>query len=270
MDITQKQTWVIGNWKSNPATLQIAKDLSTEIVQRVSTKEFLDTNQIMIMPSTLHLTSVLNQIQDSNISVGCQDISYISQTTGAYTGDCSAQQMHDIGVNWTLVGHSERREYYSEDDKILIAKIENTFEQGLGVVLCVGESLEEYEGKQTIAVLESQLRILTFIEKLQDNFDKLIIAYEPIWAIGTGKIPSIDEVENVHEAINNYLVNIDTKFTNTPILYGGSVNPDNAELFANSKWVNGALIGGASLVANKFVAIADIFFSTKSKLLINK
>ncbi len=277
-DTVKKDTWVIGNWKSNPNSLQSAKQLATEIKSAITNSQSLTKqqalaeqiqqigrqNHLMIIPTALHLSAINELTQDSAIALGCQDISFTSATTGAYTGDCSAQQMADIGVQWTLVGHSERREYHQESNEQQIAKIQHAFEQGLGVILCIGESLLSYDNEETLSVLQEQLSILQSIDNLSHYADKLIIAYEPIWAIGTGKVPSVAEVETVHQAIYQFLCTLDEGLAQTAIIYGGSVNPENAQGFASSEWINGALIGGASLFADKFLTIADQFFSTKS------
>ncbi len=255
-----KSNWVIGNWKSNPSSLTQAKNLAKEI----KAIDFDKINgQIMLMPTNLHLTSVIDEMQNSKVLVGCQDVSFTSDTIGAYTGDCSAEQMQAIGAKWTLVGHSERRTYHQESEKQLIAKIENALKNGLGVVLCIGETLEHYEKNQTLNVLQKQLSILKEVQKLENNLDKLIIAYEPVWAIGTGKVPQVAEVENVHQNIHEYLLTINANLAKSPILYGGSVNADNVETFAKSDWIDGVLVGGASLVADKFASLAKTFFATK-------
>ncbi len=255
-----KDNWVIGNWKSNPSSLTQAKNLASEI----KAVDF-DTNhgQVMVMPTNLHLTSIIDAMKDTAILVGCQDVSFTSDSVGAYTGDCSAEQMQAIGAKWTLVGHSERRTYHQESDKQLIAKIENAFKNNMGVVLCIGETLTEYEKGQTLNVLHKQLAILKEINKLKNHAKKLIIAYEPVWAIGTGKVPQVTEVEKVHQNIDDYLLTVHDSLIQTPILYGGSVNADNVEAFAQSNCIDGVLVGGASLVADKFASLAKTFFATK-------
>ncbi len=271
MQASAKHTWIIGNWKSNPNSAQLAKQLASEIKAKVASEglneqNIQDSNHLMVIPTAVHLSPVEAVLQDSGILLGCQNVSFTSATTGAYTGDCSAEQMADLGVKWTLVGHSERREYHQESDEQRIAKIKHAFEQGLGVILCIGESLASYENDETIAVLQEQLAILRAVDNLSQHADKLIIAYEPIWAIGTGKVPSVAEVETVHQAIYQFLSNLDEGLAQTAIIYGGSVNPENAQGFASSEWIHGALIGGASLVAEKFLTIANQFFTTKSQL----
>ncbi len=255
-----KNKWVIGNWKSNPSSLTQAKNLAKEI-KNINVNDI--NGQIMVMPTNLHLTSIIDEMQDTSILVGCQDVSFTSDSIGAYTGDCSAEQMQAIGAKWTLIGHSERRTYHQESDKQLIAKIKNTFKHNMGVVLCIGETSTEYEKNQTLNILQKQLSILKEIEQLENHLDKLIIAYEPVWAIGTGKVPQVSEIEKVHQNIHEYLLEINDKLINTSILYGGSVNADNVETFANSDWIDGVLVGGASLVADKFASLAKTFFATK-------
>lgn len=266
------QSWVIGNWKKNPATLTEVNELTSAIkskfLQKQSSQDFDSTcyPQLMVAPSTIHLVMASQSLEDTSILVGCQDISAKSATIGAYTGDSSAQQMVNAGVSWTLVGHSERRSYHRETEDTLITKMRFAFEQGLGVVFCIGETIEAYDLGKTIPVLEEQLQILKSLPNLNEFFDKIIIAYEPVWSIGTGKVPSIEEVEKVHQAIKQYVTGINASLADAPILYGGSVNADNADQFAASKWVDGALVGGASLDADKFLSIADSFYQGKQQL----
>ncbi|PIE47891.1 MAG: triose-phosphate isomerase [Gammaproteobacteria bacterium] len=265
------QSWVIGNWKKNPATLAEVNELTTSIkskfVQKQSAPKFDPTcyPQLMIAPSTIHLMMASQNLENTNILVGCQDISAESATIGAYTGDTSAQQMVNAGICWTLVGHSERRSYHQETKDTLITKMNFAFEQGLGVIFCIGETLDAYNLGKTIPVLEEQLQVLKSLPTLSKHFNKIIIAYEPVWSIGTGKVPSIEEVETAHQAIKQYITGINASLANTPILYGGSVNADNADQFAASKWVDGALVGGASLDADKFLSIADSFYKSKQQ-----
>lgn len=283
MSHSKIKTWIIGNWKKNPASLEEVTALVTNtknILTKSKTQNFLqsDCANLMFVPSTLHIIPVKSLIADTEILVGCQDISSKSATVGAYTGDCSAQQMKESGVSWSLVGHSERREYHRENNEVLTAKLQHAYKQGLGVVFCIGETLTEYDSKKTIEVLHSQLAVIkdfvaVELAKIEGDADKvlsdfakkIIIAYEPVWAIGTGKVPTVAEVEAVNKDIRQYLTSIHASLMPVSILYGGSVSPDNAEQFASSDVINGALVGGASLVADKFLSIAETFFTIKSE-----
>ena len=169
-----------------------------------------------------------------------------------------------------MVGHSERRQYFNEDDACLIQKIRNAFAHDLTVVFCIGETQAQYEQNQTQDVLAAQLMVVKQLAaefantqsetaKLSNLASRLIIAYEPVWAIGTGKIPTIEEVQNIHAFIHTTLTEIDASLASTPILYGGSVKADNAAEIAQCPNVNGVLVGGASLDATSFTQIIQAF-----------
>ena len=174
-----------------------------------------------------------------------------------------------------MVGHSERRQYFNEDDACLIQKIRNAFAHDLTVVFCIGETQAQYEQNQTQDVLAAQLIVVKQLAaefanakfegaqvdnaQLGNLASRLIIAYEPVWAIGTGKIPTIQEVQNIHAFISTTLTDIDASLATTPILYGGSVKADNAAEIAQCPNVNGVLVGGASLDATSFTQIIQAF-----------
>ena len=263
------QAWVIGNWKQNPAT---SKDVNTLLDNLLVASEDRGSDnpycQLMVAPSCVHLAAVSARLQDASIQVSAQNISAHSATVGAYTGDCSAQQVADAGASWTLLGHSERRQYHHESNDSLLAKLNCAFAQGLGVVLCIGETQEEYDAKQTISVLDEQLAVVesllqTDSVQTQALAERLIIAYEPVWAIGTGKVPTVSEVSATHQHIKQQIASFAPKSPEVTVLYGGSVNADNADSFAASAMIDGALVGGASLKADSFLAIADAFSRAK-------
>lgn len=267
------QAWVIGNWKQNPATLQAAKTLLADISAQAASKD-LKACQLMVIPSLVHLSALQqstlsDEPQATAIALGAQDISAHSAETGAFTGDCSAAQVRDAGATWILVGHSERRQYYGEDQASLYNKIKHALSQQLGVIFCVGETKEQYDSEQTLSVLESQLAVIEQLlaESSEENLaDRLIIAYEPVWAIGTGKVPTVDEVAATHTHIKAVVQGFDgaAKALGEPaVLYGGSVNAANAAQFAQADSVNGALVGGAALQAESFLAIAEAFSTAK-------
>ena len=275
------QVWVIGNWKQNPATNHEVNQLLDTLLTRTGlTRADTDKNittacQLMVAPSSVHLTAVSQRLQGSHILCAAQDISAHSASTGAYTGDCSAQQVADAGATWTILGHSERRQYHRESHDSLVHKINNALAQDLGVVLCVGETQAQYDAQQTLAVLEQQLTVIKEVLATQSTLPKpqsdptqnriarlagrLIIAYEPVWAIGTGKVPTVDEVSATHAYIKQTLAHFEPTLMNTSVLYGGSVNADNAASFAASPVIDGALVGGAALKAESFLAIATAF-----------
>ena len=264
------QAWVIGNWKQNPATTSAVNALLDDLLSKVDAEE--QTNpamvnsrcQLMVAPSCIHLSAVSARLSGSSILSAAQNISGHSADIGAYTGDCSAQQIADTGATWTILGHSERRQYHQECYDSLVQKMSHAFAQNLGVVFCIGETQQQYDDKQTLDVLDLQLSVIKEVLEHQPNLiaslsDRLIIAYEPVWAIGTGKVPTVTEVSNTHQHIKQRVASfVDTSDAIT-VLYGGSVNADNAESFASDPMIDGALVGGASLKAESFLMIANAF-----------
>lgn len=246
------QKYVIGNYKLNPASQQDALTLAQNLTPSACV--------VGIAPSILHLSAIKSVLADG-IALGVQDITHKSADVGAFTGDVSATQVKDMGANFTLVGHSERRQYHGETDEILSQKIAHAFHAGLSVVFCIGETKDDYDQKRTQQVLSAQLELLTpFAKQIPLDTDqtlpKLIIAYEPVWAIGTGLTPTLAEIECVHNFISETLSTLQIF---APILYGGSVNDQNATSFAQSPLIDGALVGGASLKTDRFAAIITAF-----------
>lgn len=272
------QAWVIGNWKQNPATISDVNTLIEALLAAVGDDKadndkdsaFDRSNgcQLMVAPSCIHLAAVSERLKDTPILTAAQDISAHSDSIGAYTGDCSAQQVADAGASWSILGHSERRQYHQECNDLLVQKLSNALTQDLGVIFCVGETQAQYDEQQTLEVLDAQLEaIKTLLDEqahLATSIAKhLIVAYEPVWAIGTGKVPTVEEVSATHQHIKHTLAGYAETLSQTAVLYGGSVNADNADSFAASPVIDGALVGGASLKADSFLAIADAFGRAK-------
>ncbi len=266
------QAWVIGNWKQNPATKREVEALLEDIVATIDSgllnSDHKSRCQLMLAPSCIHLSAVSSRLQNTSILSASQDISAHSATVGAYTGDCSAQQMVDAGATWTILGHSERRQYHQESNDGLLQKLICALNQNLGAVLCIGETQAQHDSEQTIAVINEQLQVIrTLLEQpLAQQLDlehtlteRLIIAYEPVWAIGTGKVPTVAEVSATHEHIKQEIARFAPDLPPVTVLYGGSVNANNADSFAASSMIDGALVGGASLKAESFLAIAAAF-----------
>lgn len=284
--------WIIGNWKQNPKTFTEAQSLIHQLMHKASEHQLANC-QMMVIPSSIHLAKVAdiinaqsraanaasehseNNVISNPILVGAQDISALSQHSGAYTGDCSAAQIKDSGADWVLIGHSERRQYYQEGDTPLQKKLQNALSEHLGVIFCVGETEAEHDAGDTLKVIQEQLTVLQSVltsstqtslvgdldlsNSGQNLAERLIIAYEPVWAIGTGKVPTVEEVAQTHLAIKEWMRGFNSVFVDPIVIYGGSVNADNAVQFAQAQGVDGALIGGASLQAESFLAIADAF-----------
>lgn len=239
---------VIGNWKLHPTTQNEAQQLA----QNLAT---IDTRHVKVgcCPGFVHLAGVAQTLTDSKIWVGAQDVAAFG-VTGAFTGDVSAAQLADSGARFTLIGHSERRTYHQENNDLIIQKIQQAQTANLLVVLCIGETHAQYQNGETLAVLDAQLSILTQCSIAGQH---LLIAYEPVWAIGTGLTPTVAEITAVHRHIKATLA-----AQNRPdvcVLYGGSVNEHNAQELAQCPDINGALVGGASLKINSFAAIVAAF-----------
>ncbi|MDI4497846.1 triose-phosphate isomerase [Moraxella nonliquefaciens] len=249
------QKYVIGNWKLNPATLSDAIALATSLN---NSKDQGCT--VGVVPALVHLSAVKNALADG-IILGVQDITHKTADTGAFTGDVSACQVAKMGAGFTLIGHSERRYHHGETEEILSAKINHALTCGLSVIYCIGESQDEHERGETFGILKNQLTVLESFAQSSTRTDstdiaKFIIAYEPVWAIGTGLTPTPDDIEKTHRFIKDEL----SAFGMTaPILYGGSVNDKNAPQFAKSELIDGVLVGGASLKSEHFNAIIDAF-----------
>ena len=240
---------IVGNWKMNGLS-ETAKNLVQGISKQLTASPSTNTH-VLCPPATL-LKQTAEQIEPiANLFAGAQDCHI--QTSGAYTGNISAEMIADAGGTYVILGHSERREYHHESNEDVSQKAEAAIAANLQPIICVGESLEEYQNNQTIEVIKNQ----TLASLPRTLPDHIIIAYEPIWAIGSGKIPSLEEIDSVHQAIIECLQTkkmVDK--SRISVLYGGSVKPNNAAEILALPTVGGALIGGASLKAEDFCAIA--------------
>lgn len=238
-----------GNWKLH-GDRAFARALLDEIVA-VAAPAGLER---VILPPTPYLSELIEHYDEHGLAFGAQDVS--ANDKGAYTGEVSAGMLKDIGCIYGLVGHSERRQYHAETSEKVAAKFFAARQAGLVPILCVGETLHEREAGQTQWRLQEQLAPL-----LQQGgaaaFDGAVIAYEPVWAIGTGKTAAPEQAQAVHAFIRGEIASLDAKIAGLlPILYGGSCKPDNASALFSQPDVDGGLVGGASLVARDFLAIA--------------
>lgn len=209
----------------------------------------------VVCPPFVYLPEAARQLRGSAVKLGAQDVCAESQ--GAYTGEVSAAMLHDVGCEYVIVGHSERRSLYGEDDVLVARKFAAALSQGLIPILCLGEQLAERESGATRDVVGRQLEAVVSLTGIA-GFAGAVIAYEPVWAIGTGRTASPEQAQEVHAFIRQRLAERDAKIADAlPILYGGSVKAGNArELFAQPD-VDGGLIGGASLKAEEFLSIVD-------------
>lgn len=248
-----KKNMIAGNWKMNMLRHE-AKELTQNIVSGVAdVKHDVD---ILLAPPFTSLDVVGGLIEDTNIKLAAQNVFW--EDRGAYTGEISPAMLIDAGCEWTIIGHSERRGILGETDSIVRKKIKASLNDGLNVIVCVGETLKEREEGKIIKIVQSQVE--SALRDLElDDYSKFVIAYEPIWAIGTGKNATPEEAEYVHAAIREITGNIfgqDSELIR--IIYGGSVNVDNIKELLAMKNIDGALIGGAGLNADSFVKIAKI------------
>lgn len=248
---------VAGNWKMNK-TLDEGLKLASEIVNMVE-DESKGGVDVVLFPPFVHLTSVQKLVSGSaQIALGAQNCS--EHEEGAYTGDISATMLASVGAKYVLVGHSERREYHGESDELLAKKVEVALNHGLTPIFCCGEPLEVREADGQAGYVTEQLTNSLF-GLSKEEFGKIVIAYEPIWAIGTGKTASTEQAQEMHAVIRKHIAEKygEEVAQQTSILYGGSCNPTNApELFACAD-VDGGLIGGASLKSRSFVDIIKSF-----------
>ena len=253
--IIMRKNIVAGNWKMN--TTKVDGVALAQEVAALSEQTPAEVGLIVAPPFT-HLCAVGKALAGSKVELSAQNCA--DHVKGAYTGEVSVDMLKAVGCQWTILGHSERREYYGETDEKLVEKTKLALEAGLGVILCVGERLEEREAGKHFDVCASQIENVLYKFSAED-MKKVIIAYEPVWAIGTGKTATAEQAEEIHAFIRSRIA---AKFgdevaEDMTILYGGSCKPSNArELFAQ-KDIDGGLIGGAALKAADFIEIAKSF-----------
>ncbi|MDE7081346.1 MAG: triose-phosphate isomerase [Muribaculaceae bacterium] len=245
---------VAGNWKMN-TTLEEGVELADQVNTLLQGKE-KNCDVVICVPFT-HLTSVNAVIDQNLVGLGAENCS--EHEKGAYTGEVSAAMVKSTGASHVILGHSERRQYFGENNAQLLEKTKQALKNGLTPIFCVGEVLEERENGTYNDVVASQTEAL--FELSADDFGKIVIAYEPVWAIGTGKTATAEQAQDMHAHIRQVIADKYGKEVadNTSILYGGSCKPSNAkELFAKPD-VDGGLIGGAALDAESFMGIVEAF-----------
>ncbi len=245
---------VVGNWKMN-GTLARTQELVGSILAGM---QDIDADLAVCVPF-VYLDEVNKQRTNTSLALGAQNVA--DQESGAYTGEISAAMLKEFNCSYAIVGHSERRSYYGDTNESVAARYVQALQQDICPILCVGETLEEREQDRTFKVIDEQLNAV--IEKAGiESFTNSVIAYEPVWAIGTGKTASNDQAQEVHQYIRGLIAEKNAGIAvNLQILYGGSCKPDNAKgLFAMPD-IDGGLIGGASLDADSFLAI---YHSTQS------
>jgi triosephosphate isomerase len=265
-----EKIYLYGNWKMNKGvgdTEDFIHGLKSEIEKRDGIRSMLtsDKLEIAIFPSFISLVKAKEAIcscnlQAMNVTMGSQNVFY--KESGAYTGEISWAMLKDIECMYTLVGHSERRHIFGESDELISQKTRSALEKDLTVILCFGETLNERENGDTESVVERQIfSALQGIEKENPVLEKLILAYEPVWAIGTGKSAKPEDAEKVCSFAREKLSSLlgSERASKCPILYGGSVKPSNSELLLGQNNIDGVLVGGASLDPVTFLDIVEPF-----------
>ena len=247
-----RRPFLAGNWKMN-LTRKSALELARALRDRA--KGWKDRD-VAVFPPFVYIDEVARALLGSNVRVGGQNV--CDEASGAFTGEVSAAMLADVGATWTLVGHSERRHLYGESDELANAKVAAALAAGLEVILCVGETLDERQAGRTEEVVGRQLtRGLAGLS--EEDAERVTLAYEPVWAIGTGHNATPEQAGAVHEYLRGVLSGLYTEALarERRILYGGSVKPANAQSLMAVPSVDGALVGGASLEAQSFLAIVE-------------
>ena len=244
-----RKPFIAANWKMNKTTSE-----SREFIERFfsEVKAVSDVDIVLAPPFTslTEASEVLKSLRNTHIMLAAQDVFY--EERGAYTGEVSPLMLTDIGCRYVIIGHSERRQYFNETDEIVNRKIRTAQKGGLGVIFCIGESLTEREEGKTFDILEREMN-----KGLEGaDIENIVIAYEPIWAIGTGKTATPEQAQDAHAFIREKLrLKYSNKFDDIRIIYGGSVTPENVDSLMACADVDGALVGGASLKAESFIRI---------------
>ncbi|MCH8171421.1 MAG: triose-phosphate isomerase [Bacteroidetes bacterium] len=242
---------IAGNWKMHN-NLSESQNLVTKLVNELNNQNI--NREVIICPPFTSLTEVSNLLDGTKIELGAQNMHF--EDKGAFTGEISADMLKSVGCKYVILGHSERRTIFGESDEIINKKIKQALNAGLIPIFCMGETLEQREDGITNDVINNQ--VSEGIKELsEEDVNKIIIAYEPIWAIGTGKTATPEQAQEVHKFIRSLLRENFSENTsqNIPILYGGSVKPNNAEDILAKEDIDGALVGGACLDTDSFVSI---------------
>ncbi|WP_298121434.1 triose-phosphate isomerase [Flavobacterium sp.] len=243
---------VAGNWKMNKNSEE-TEDLLNELIDKLPDDKEV---QIIVAPTFVNLASAVDHLEFTNITVAAQNMH--QSENGAYTGEISADMLKSIGVNTVILGHSERRSIFNETDSIIAYKVDTALKHDMTVIFCFGEELKDRQDKQHFNVVENQLRDGLFHLE-NDAWEDIILAYEPVWAIGTGETASPEQAQEMHAFIRETILSRygNDVAENVSILYGGSVKPDNAQEIFSKPDVDGGLIGGAALKSDDFVAIVN-------------
>lgn len=248
-----RQMFVAGNWKMHGSKA----DIKTLVTGLNALSDRVGSAKVAVCPPALYVDYVKRSLSVGNIDLGVQNIAE-EPIQGAFTGEISAEMVKDMGCQYVILGHSERRALYKETDSEIANKVETTIKSGLTPILCVGETLEEREAGHLEKVISTQINAV--VDKVGISaFKNIVVAYEPVWAIGTGKTATAEQAQAVHAFIRGLLSGYDVEIAKGVIIqYGGSVKPSNAKALFGQPDIDGGLIGGASLNADDFMAICAI------------
>ncbi len=243
---------VAGNWKMNKNSEE-TEDLLNELIDKLPNDKEVE---IIVAPTFINLASAVDHLEFTNIQVAAQNMNQFD--SGAYTGEISADMLKSVGVNTVILGHSERRAIFHESDVIIADKVTNALKHEMRVIFCFGEELKDRQSEQHFNVVENQLRDGIF-HISNESWEHIVLAYEPVWAIGTGETASPDQAQEMHAFIRETIRHTfgSAIADEVSILYGGSVKPDNAQEIFGKPDVDGGLIGGAALKAEDFAAIVN-------------
>ncbi|CAO3594758.1 unnamed protein product [Absidia cylindrospora] len=246
--MSPRNFFIGGNWKMNGSVAQVKS-----LVEGLNTINVPAQTEVVVSPPAIYVDRVRNNLK-KDIGVAAQN-SYV-KASGAFTGEISPEQLKDLGIDWVILGHSERREYFAESDKFVGEKTAHALKAGVNVIACIGEKLEEREANITSEVVTRQLKGVA--DEIKD-WTNVVVAYEPVWAIGTGKVATPEQAEEVHVTLRNWLASNVSKEVaeNVRIIYGGSVNAKNAAELATKPNIDGFLVGGASLKPDDFNTIVQ-------------
>jgi triosephosphate isomerase len=241
---------VAGNWKMHKNATQ-TQELLNDLIAKIPAET---TAQVLVAPTFVNLASAVNQLKSTAIGVSAQNIHQAA--SGAYTGEISADMLKSIGVNTVILGHSERRAIFNETDALIASKVDAALQNDMTVIFCFGEELKDRQSENHFNIVENQLKDGLFHIEAKD-WEKIVLAYEPVWAIGTGETASPEQAQEMHKFIRETVLEAfgSNVAEDVSILYGGSVKPDNAKEIFSKPDVDGGLIGGAALKAEDFLAI---------------
>ncbi len=246
-----RKVFIAGNWKMNKTAAE-AKALCEALKESLA--PLAGKVEVAVCPTFTSLATAVEVLKGSNVKVGAQNIHWAEN--GAFTGEISGAMLKEIGVEYVIIGHSERRQYFGETDETVNKRMQAALANGLKPILCIGETLEEREGNKTEAVLEQQLKG-AFADICECKMDQITIAYEPVWAIGTGKTATPEMAEETHAFIRKTIAALYNEAIADAMViqYGGSMKPENAQALVAQADIDGGLIGGAALKADSFTAL---------------